>query len=130
MPVNSVARAAYFSSTSAGAIAGSRSVELRRTRGSFTASVFQPWWTSTPEKGAGPLILPMQPVFVRRIASGDLHCRPLTLFAHRADPEVLLQGGLASGVHDARGCPDLRVVMRVDVVHQEIDQPAPGLQHC
>src|SRR5689334_9305616 len=33
---------AYLSSTSAGAIAGSRWVELRKTRGRFTESVFQP----------------------------------------------------------------------------------------
>jgi len=30
----------------------------------------------------------------------------------------------------ARGCPNLRVVMRVGVIHQEIDQSAPCLQHC
>jgi hypothetical protein len=42
---------------------------------------------------------------------------------------MLLQGGLASGVHDARGCPNLCVLMRVNVVHQEIDQPAPCPQH-
>src|SRR6516162_3308513 len=57
---------AYLSSTSAGAIAGSRSVELRKTRGRFTASVFHPWWTSTPENGAGPLILPSS-----RYSSGE-----------------------------------------------------------
>ena len=57
---------AYLSSTSAGAIAGSRSVELRKMRGKFTASVFQPWWTSTPENGAGPLILPSS-----RYSSGE-----------------------------------------------------------
>ena len=64
------------------------------------------------------------------IARRDLHCRPLTLFAQRADPEVLEQDGLASSVHHARGGPDLCIVMRVDVVHQEIDQPASRLQYC
>src|SRR5205807_6281296 len=59
-------RPAYLSSTSAGAIAGSRSGEFRKTRGRFTASVFQPWWTSTPENGAGPLILPSS-----RYSSGE-----------------------------------------------------------
>ena len=53
-------------SAAAGAIVGSRPVELRKTRGRFTASVFQPWWTSTPENGAGPLILPSS-----RYSSGE-----------------------------------------------------------
>src|SRR6266446_1532331 len=51
--------AAYFSSTSAGAIVGSRS-STRTIRGSLTDSVFQPRWTSVPENGAAPLILPMR----------------------------------------------------------------------
>ncbi len=42
---------------------------------------------------------------------------------------MLQQGGLASGMDHARGCPNLCVIMRVDVVHQEVDQPAPCLQH-
>jgi hypothetical protein len=44
-----------------------------------------------------------------------------------ANPEMPLQYGLVSGVHDARSCPNLRVVMRVNVVPQEIDQAAPLL---
>src|SRR5829696_1353803 len=44
----------YFSSTSAGAMAGSRSAARRSNSGSFTVSVLQPRWTSTPENGAAP----------------------------------------------------------------------------
>jgi hypothetical protein len=70
-----------------------------------------------------------QSVFIRRISSGDLHCRPLALCAHGKYLEVFQQRGFASGVHHTRGCPDLCVAVCVDVVHQKIDQPAPCLQH-
>src|SRR5450755_4091422 len=49
---------AYWSSTSAGAMIGSRLSSLRRTLGSFTESVFQPRCISVPENGACPLIFP------------------------------------------------------------------------
>ena len=43
---------------------------------------------------------------------------------------MLLQDGLAAGVHDAGGGADLGVVDGVDVVHEEIDQTALGLEGC
>src|ERR1700730_15973684 len=51
--------AAYFSSISAGAIVGIRPALTRTKRGSFIDSVFQPRWTSVPENGPAPLILPI-----------------------------------------------------------------------
>src|ERR1700722_16816025 len=51
-------RGLHFTSTSAGAIAGIPSATPRSNCGSFTISVFQPRWTSTPEKGADPAIRP------------------------------------------------------------------------
>ena len=51
-------RGLHVTSTSAGAMAGSWSAVPRSNCGNFTISVFQPRWTSTPEKGAGPAILP------------------------------------------------------------------------
>src|ERR1700758_977642 len=48
----------HFTSISAGAIAGSRSAAPRSNGGNSTLSDFQPRWTSTPEKGADPTILP------------------------------------------------------------------------
>src|SRR6202030_1678518 len=51
---------AYFSSTSAGAIAGSRPGSARTMRGSLTQSVFQPRWTSVPENGPAPRMFPIR----------------------------------------------------------------------
>jgi hypothetical protein len=110
-------------------MAGSWSAPLRSNCGSFTISVFQPRWTSTPEKGAGPAILPTS-----RYSSaeyrGNLHRRTLFFCAYGIDSEVFLQDACASGVNDPGGCPDLGIVVAVDIVHQEIDQPSLFLEHC
>ena len=50
-------------------------------RGSFTVSVFQPWWTSTPEKGASPLgrvlVLPRAVPHVKRFYGPNFpHVKP------------------------------------------------------
>ena len=70
-----------------------------------------------------------QTVFVHWVAGVDLDARPFSLFAYRPDPEVLLQHPPASRVHNPCGRPDLRVGVCVDIVHEEIDQPALCLQH-
>ena len=48
----------HFSSTSAGAMPGSRRASVLMIRGNFTNSVFQPLWMSVPVNGGSPLIFP------------------------------------------------------------------------
>ena len=42
---------------------------------------------------------------------------------------MFLQDARASGVNDPGGCPDLGIVIGIDIVHQEIDQPPLFLEH-
>ena len=122
-------RGPHFTSTSAGAMAGSRSATPRSNCGSFTISVFQPRWTSTPEKGAGPAILPTSRYSSAEYPAGTCTVDPSCFCAYRIDSEVFLQDACASGVNDPGGCPDLGIVIGVDIVHQEIDQPSLFLEH-
>ena len=81
-------------------MAGSGSAVPRSNCGSFTISVFQPRWTSTPEKGADPAILPTSRYssaeYAGRAVRGD---RPVRLPGgnlHRRSP-VLDRGGAWHG---------------------------------
>jgi len=49
------------------------------------------------------------------------------LWARGLAPRMIVTGGRGDREH--RGRPDLRVGVCVDIVHEEIDQPAPCLQH-
>ena len=80
-------------------------------------------------EGRGSCDLADQPILVGRISGGNLHRRSLLLRTHRIDREMVLQDALASGVDDPGGRPDLGVAVRVDIVHQEIDQPTLFLEH-
>ena len=119
----------HFTSTSAGAMAGSRSAAPRSNCGSFTHIRLPATVDKHAGEGRGSCDLADQPILVGRISGGNLHRRSLLLRTHRIDREMVLQDALASGVDDPGGRPDLGVAVRVDIVHQEIDQPTLFLEH-
>ena len=61
-----------------------------------------------------------QSVFVRLIASGDLHCHPLALCAHRRNPEVLRVGRPCIPHAPRARLPICASPHCVDVVHKDI----------
>jgi hypothetical protein len=63
-------------------------------------------------------------VFVGCVSLGDLHDRSFSFFPDWTNPEVFLEGSLASLVYHPCGSPDLGIIVSSDVVHKKIDEAA------
>jgi hypothetical protein len=126
--VSAMRSAVYRSSTSAGAIAGSRSALALSRHGSFTHST-PSVMDERPRERRLPGDLADQTVVVRSVAGRDRDLRAFALFTHRAYPEMFNENGLAPFMKNAAGTAHLGVAVCGDVVHQKVDEATSLLQN-